>query len=56
MEGVTFFSALGGTAAVNIPTAQSCVIAGIAAFTQFFIMLAIKRGLGAKSNNQNYRR
>ena len=45
MGAVTFFSALGGMSAVGIPTTESFVAALIAGATQFFIALAIKRGL-----------
>jgi len=45
MGAVTFFSALGGMTAIGIPTTESLVAAGIAGATQFFIALAIKRGL-----------
>lgn len=48
MGGLTFFTALGGTSAVNIPTQQGVIAAAIAAATQFFIVLAIKRGLREK--------
>jgi len=47
MAAVTFFSALGGLSAVGIPTWEACVAAAIAGATQFFIALAIKRGLRA---------
>ena len=46
--GITFFSALGGTGAAQIPTRESLIVSGIAACTQFFIWLAIKRGLREK--------
>ena len=45
MAGLTFFTALGGTAVVGIPTKEGIIAAGIAAATEFFLILAIKRGL-----------
>lgn len=48
MAAVTFCSALGGMSAVGIPTTESIVAALIAGATQFFIALAIKRGLREK--------
>lgn len=45
MAALTFFTSLGGMGATGIPTLQSVVAAGIAAATQFFALLALKRGL-----------
>ena len=45
MAGLTFFTALGGTAVIGVPTPEGCIAAGIAAATEFFLILAIKRGL-----------
>ena len=45
MAGLTFFTALGGTAFVGIPTKEGIIAAAIAAGTEFFLILAIKRGL-----------
>ena len=45
MGALTFFTSLGGMAAVGIPTRQSLVAAGIAMATQFFLTLAVKRKL-----------
>jgi len=49
MAGLTFFTTLGGTSAVGIPTIQACVASAIAAFGQFFLTLAVKRGLREKA-------
>jgi len=48
MGALTFFTALGGMAAVGMPTRESLVAAGIAFATQFFITLAVKRQLREK--------
>jgi len=48
MGGLTFFATLGGTTVAEIPQLQSVVAALIAASTQFFIILAVKRGLREK--------
>ena len=48
MAGLTFFAALGGTSVADIPTVKSMIIASVAAATQFFLSLAIKRGLREK--------
>jgi hypothetical protein len=45
IAGVTFFSSLGGMAVMGIPTLEICLPSAIAGATQFFITLAIKRGL-----------
>ena len=46
--GLTFFTSLGGTTATGIPTQAALLAAGIAACTQFFLVLAIKRGIKEK--------
>lgn len=48
MSALTFFTALGGMHLVTLPTGPSAVAAGIAAATEFFIILAMKRGLMKK--------
>ena len=48
MAGLTFFTALGGTAVVGVPTRAGVIAAAIAAGTEFFLILAIKRGLREK--------
>jgi len=48
VAGLTFCTTLGGGAVVGIPSKESCVAAIIAASTQFFLWLAIKRGLREK--------
>jgi len=48
MAGLTFFTSLGGTSAVSVPTVQGVLAAGVAACTEFFLVLAIKRGLREK--------
>ena len=45
IAGVTFFSTLGAGTVTGLPTTTSLIAAGIAAATQFFVTLAIKRGL-----------
>lgn len=45
IAGVTFFSTLSGITLIGVPSTDALVGAGIAAATQFFITLAIKRGL-----------
>jgi hypothetical protein len=44
-SGVTFFSALGGSSVAGFEGVPSLKAAIIAAFTQFFIFLALKRGI-----------
>jgi hypothetical protein len=44
-SGVTFFSALGGSAFAGLETVPGIKAATIAAFAQFFIFLALKRGI-----------
>ena len=48
IAGVTFFSTLGAGTVTGLPTQDALVAASIAAATQFFITLAIKRGLRKK--------
>jgi len=45
LAGLTFFTALGGSSIVGIPTPQACIGAAVSAAGQFFLTLAIKRGL-----------
>ena len=45
MGALTFFTSLGGMAVVGIPTPTSLAAASIAAATEFFLTLAIKRKL-----------
>jgi hypothetical protein len=45
MAFLTFFSTLGGTTAAGISAVQAIISAAIAGCTQFFAILAIKRGL-----------
>ena len=47
--GLGFCTAIGGTAAAGLPTKEMLVAASIAALTQFFLWLAIKRGLRKQS-------
>lgn len=44
-SGLTFFSALGGSAVAGLDSIPGIKAAIIAAFTQFFIFLAFKRGI-----------
>jgi len=48
MAALTFFAALGGLGATGVISQREVVAAAIAAATQFFLMLAIKRGLREK--------
>lgn len=48
MAFLTFFTTLGGTSALNIPTFERICSAAISGATQFFLVLAIKRGLKEK--------
>lgn len=45
---LTFFTSLGGLSATGMVSTREIVSAGIAAATQFFMTLAIKRGLREK--------
>jgi len=44
-SAVTFFSALGGGAVAGLNSINMIESAAVAAFTQFFIFLALKRGI-----------
>lgn len=48
IAGLTFFTTLGATHVSGIPSVQACVASAIAAAGQFFLALAIKRGLREK--------
>jgi hypothetical protein len=45
ISAVTFFSALGGGAVAGINTIHTVQAASVAALSQFFVFLALKRGL-----------
>ena len=45
ISGVTFFSTLGGGAVAGISAVHTVEAATVAAFSQFFVFLALKRGL-----------
>ena len=45
MSGLSFFGALGGISAVGVPTVPALCGAGITALFDFFLFLALKRGL-----------
>ena len=45
ISAVTFFSTLGGGAVAGINSAHTIQAAAVAAFSQFFVFLALKRGL-----------
>ena len=44
-SGITFFSALGGGAVAGLTDIHILEAATVAAFSQFFVFLALKRGL-----------
>lgn len=44
-SGITFFSTLGGSAVAGLDSLPGIKAATIAAFAQFFIFLALKRGI-----------
>ena len=46
--GLTFCTTLGGQAATGLFSRVGVIAAGIAAATQFFLVLAIKRGIREK--------
>ena len=46
--GLTFFTSLGGLTVTGLISEQGLVAAGIAACTEFFAVLAIKRGIREK--------
>ena len=48
MAGLTFFTSLGGMSIAGGQITQTIFGAGIAAAAEFFLMLAIKRGLRPK--------
>ncbi len=48
MAALTFFMALGGLGATGSITEREILAAGIASASEFFLMLAIKRGLREK--------
>ena len=48
MAALTFCAALGGLGATGILAEREIIAATIAAATQFFLMLAVKRGLREK--------
>ena len=48
MSGLTFFSSLGGFTAVGVPAPETLIGALVSAGAQFFLTLAIKRGLREK--------
>ena len=50
MAGLTFFTSLGGLGLTGGIVTRDLIAAGIAAATQFFIVLAIKRGLREKQS------
>jgi len=52
ISGVTFFSTLGGGAVTGFDSASSIKAALIAAFSQFFVFLALKRGIVQAKQNQ----
>lgn len=45
ISGVTFFSTLGGGTVAGISSVHTVEAAAVAAFSQFFVFLALKRGL-----------
>jgi hypothetical protein len=45
ISAVTFFSTLGGGAVAGINSIHTVQAAAVAAFSQFFVFLALKRGL-----------
>ena len=49
MAALTFFAALGGLGATGVVSQREIIAAAIAAATEFFLMLAIKRGLREKT-------
>lgn len=52
-SGVTFFSTLGGGTVAGLDTLPGIKAASIAAFAQFFIFLALKRGIVQPKEAQN---
>ena len=45
---LTFFASLGGATTTGVPSSQAVMASAIAAATQFFLVLAIKRGIREK--------
>ena len=45
---LTFFTSLGGATTTGVPSSQAVMASAIAAATQFFLVLAIKRGIREK--------
>ena len=52
MAGLTFFTSLGGLGATGIVASREIIAAGIAAATELFIVLALKRGLKAEKKEE----
>jgi hypothetical protein len=52
MSAITFFSALGGGAVAGLNDIHMLESAAVAAFSQFFIFLALKRGLVQSKETQ----
>jgi len=50
LAALTFFTALGGMGATGLITGREFLSAAIAAASQFFLTLAIKRGLRKKTD------
>lgn len=50
MAALTFFAAMGGLGATGLVAEREVIAASIAAATEFFLMLAIKRGLREKTD------
>jgi hypothetical protein len=50
--GVTFFSTLGGGSIAGLESVSAIEAATISAFTQFFVFLALKRGILSQNQNQ----
>jgi hypothetical protein len=52
-SAITFFSALGGGAIAEVNSVRLIPVATVAALSQFFIFLALKRGLIQSKETQN---
>ncbi|MCJ7761962.1 hypothetical protein MUP38_00735, partial [Candidatus Bathyarchaeota archaeon] len=52
-SGVTFFSALGGGAVAGLDSIPGIKAAAVAALTQFFVFLALKRGIVQQKEAQH---
>lgn len=48
LAGLTFFSSIGGMSIIDVNTSKMLIAGAIAAGAQFFLTLAIKRGLREK--------